>query len=249
MLKLLSIIIVISLPKTTVGAIIDKLCSIYEKYTEDNMEMMGSETMDEYFKKSTDSNSLEKKVTFANGKILNIKEFESFEIDFRTGDPDYDEIYNMIFISNSNMNNFFSKFYGCTYKSFIDKEEDIFHRIYTIQDSIETNLKSNADDFRNNLKKSDRLLHYKTLFSNIKILHSQDFALCNLSPSKILSSSPITIKNDFTLLQQPIKNEKIQKTLKSQSINLQPFQFFLLLDFREQFSKRYFRSFTYHYRT
>ena len=198
MIKLLSIILVISLPKTTVrGAKIENLCSTFEKYTEENMEMMGSETIKNYYNNGEELTSNERKITFADGKILKVKKFEVLE-DFNSYRKEYREINNWNKIHNLNKDCFL-KFYGCTYETYSYNDLDI-HRIFIITDFIETNLLKNAADFRNSLKKSERLTHYKSLFSNIAYLHSNKLALLSLEPSKILSKTSITSENNFTLL-------------------------------------------------
>ena len=199
MIKLLSIILVMSLPKTTVrGAIIDNFCSTFEKYTEENMEMMGSETIKNYYNNSEELPHNERKITFANGQILKIKKLVVSNKDFVAFGREYEEITNLKKIHNSN-EDYFLKFFGCTYETYVYNHEDI-HTIIIITDFIETNLLTNAADFRNNLKKSERLTHYKSLFSNIAYLHSKKFALLYLDPSNIVSKTAITSENNFTLL-------------------------------------------------
>ena len=213
MKKLLSIILMISLPKTTVqtgeeavnqGENIDNVCLTDKNFTKENKSVIGTQLMDFYFEETGESIENEnsedlKKIDFRGGNTLTVKKVELFRSDFDSNGL-YEELTNLQMLNNTEG---FSNFFGCSYSKTqkIIKNQVCFekYKIHILTENFETNLQKSGSDFKNSLKKSERLTHYKSLFSTINTLHTNSFAHQNIKPSTISPRGEITAKNDFSL--------------------------------------------------
>lgn len=72
---------------------------------------MGSETIENYYKNGEALSDTERKITFANGKILQVKRIEAISFNFIDGDDYFEEIKNLNSISYFNQK-FFTNNYG-----------------------------------------------------------------------------------------------------------------------------------------
>ena len=208
MIKLLSIMLMISLPKTTVQSgkdksyLIDEVCNTHKNYSNLNKDMMGNKQITYFYDSGEPKEDVSygeaKKITMNDGKILIAKKVEVQETEFRAGSIVLEEIINLQSVNS--IKEGFLTYYGCAYSKFQKMTGSFFfYTIYIITENIETDLLESASLFKESLKKSERLTHYKNLFSNIKILHSYSYALLDIKPKNITPTAQITPENDFSL--------------------------------------------------
>ena len=201
MLKIISLLLILTLTKQTTQSEIQNLCFTQEKYQENHIL---EKTIEQYYEES-EKNQGEgsygkvKKITLPKGQVFSIKMVKVSIKNFVQGKPSYNEL---LALTKFGLVNGLLQYHGCTYTPYRNNEGSIIYFvIYIITESLYYDLSdaNNGVDHFRSLNKSERLVHYQKLFKNLIYFHGHNYAHLDIKPANIMADKEITSENNFNL--------------------------------------------------